>query len=153
MGETLRNLTPLALLGLCALVWFESCIPGANSIEQNLGETAVLRFVVGLLCLFVLVLMAERQHLNTVFQQMLGRLQQLQSRAGGGGGEAVPEASGPDEAKLKNDAMAILVAALDADDPSVRQNAVTNLERLTGQKFGTDAARWRQYMAERATEG
>lgn len=138
MAETLRNLTPLALLGLCLLVWLERCVPGSSAIADNLGETAVLRLVVGLLCLFVLILMVERQQIHSLLQQLMLRLQQAQAGAG--------DQAKPGDAKTKVEAMSILAAALEADDPKVRQSAVHNLERLSGEKFGADVARWRQYI-------
>lgn len=144
MGDRLRSLTPLVLLALCGLVWLEPILPGASAIRENLGETAVLRFVVGLLALFVLILMVERQHLQAVFEQILGKLQALQ----GGLKSPAEGADLPSDASLKRDAVGILAAALRSDDASVRKNAAENLQRLTGQKFGEDADRWAAYAKD-----
>lgn len=129
-----RTLTPLVLVGLCLLVWFEPWIPGAASLDDKL----VLRLVVGLLCLFALVQLVERQRLTDMLGQVIARLQRV--RASGGEEPRDPE-------EVATEAMAILVAALDAEDPEVRRSAVRNLERISGQKFGEDAARWRAYLA------
>lgn len=142
MRELVRAFTPLVLLVLCALVWLEPILPGADRWREAVGETALLRLICGLLCLFVAVLVIERRQLQSVFEQMLARLQQVQR---GRTDEAV---STPDQRQLERDAAQILVAALDTDDARVRSNAVQNLERMTGQKFGDDQARWRKYLSE-----
>ncbi|MCA8942729.1 MAG: hypothetical protein KDB80_09250 [Planctomycetes bacterium] len=143
MRELVRTFTPLVLLVLCALVWLEPILPGAEQWREAAGETALLRLICGFLCLFVAILAIERRQLQSVFEQMLARLQQLQR---GGTGET---AATPDRKQLERDAAQILVAALDSDDARVRTNAVQNLERMTGQKFGEDVARWRKYLSER----
>lgn len=136
MSELVRALTPLILLGLGALVWLEPWLP------SGFGQTAALRLVCGLLCLFMALSFIERRQLLSVFEQMLARLKQVQQQ-----GDSDP-VEVPDAAQLQRDAIAILVEALGSADDRVRANAAQNLERMTGEKFGEDQSRWRKYLSE-----
>lgn len=147
MNEKLRNLAPLALLALGLFVWFEPIIPGADRFTGQFGDTALLRFVTGLLCFFVILLIYERKQLHELLQRLVGTLQQARAQqAGGAGAAAGAGGGGVDEAAARRDAMSILIAALESDDPEVKAKAAHNLQQLTGRKFGEDAGRWRAYL-------
>lgn len=143
MRDIVQNFTPLALLALCGLVWLEPILPGSDAIREMLGETGLLRLVTGLLCLFVTLLWFERRRLYSLLDQLVSRMREAQGRS--------PQESAVDAARMKIEAMSILVEALDGKDPAVRQNAVENLERLSGQKFGNNPDRWRRYVDEQKT--
>ncbi len=138
MGRWLQTLTPLILLVLALLVWFERLLPGAEGAREVLGETGVLRFAVGILCLYVLVLVVERQRMEVAFKGVLKAFREFHE------GRAAEAAGG----KKALEAARLLVAALDSTDEAVKQNAVEHLKRLTGQDFGADRERWRQWLSE-----
>ena len=147
MGDNLRALTPLLLLGLALVVWLEPVIPGAEGLVRTFGDKAVLRFAVGLLCLFTLILMVERRQMQMAFEQIVVMLRQSR---GNGAGQAAGGAEGAvdpaEQEKMRRDALGILVAALESEDHEVRARAAENLERMTGQKFGEDASRWKKHL-------
>ncbi len=47
-------------------------MPGHSELAARFGEDAVLRFVVGLLCVYMVMLVVERQRLEVAFKQLLG---------------------------------------------------------------------------------
>ena len=115
----------------------------------------MLRFVVGLLAVYVAMVVLERQRMELLFKGVLGELrsfhQQLKAQAGGGPAGAVDNA--PASQEQAEDAARILIAALASDDASVRKTAAENLQRLTGEKHGEDAAAWSAWLAGRGNRG
>ncbi len=142
MSILARYLTPLVLLALAALAWFERLLPGSDWVAKEIGETAVLRFIVGALCVYVAVLVVERRILADQFRHVLDQFRRFhearlaEAGAAGTGGAA------------KHEAVRLLAAALDSQDPEVRQSAHQNLVRLCGQDLGEESAAWRQWLAE-----
>jgi hypothetical protein len=142
MDRPLRRLTPLVVLALGALVLGERWLPGTDAFAERFGRDALLRLAFGILCVYVALLVVERQRMESTFKQLLGEFRRFHS-----GGSAAR----PDDAVLKREAAGILVAALDSGDPKVRASARHNLVRLAGQDFGDDAARWRAWLEHDAT--
>ena len=141
MNSFLRRATPLVLLVMAGLAWFGPMLPGYGSIRDALGDGAVLRFVVGVLCLYMVMLVAERQRMEAAFKDVLGAFRSFHLQRGTTETGAGPNVSGVAAAKAvaaehdeqKKQAIRILVGALSSDEPEVRTNAAQNLERLTGQ--------------------
>jgi hypothetical protein len=77
-----------------------------------------------------------QQRLAEAFRAVLGTFRDF-ARAQKGGA--------PDPA-MRRQALHVLIGALRSDDPNVRSTAVENLRRLTGQDFGEDANRWREWI-------
>ena len=135
MQRFLRVATPLILVSLALLVWFESLLRN-EAATPWLGETGVIRFALGILCLYLLVVVVEQQRMGTAFREVLLAFKRFNDSRGGEGGESRMEAAG------------LLVGALAAEDPKIRANAVDHLKRLTGQDFGEDRDRWQKWLQE-----
>ena len=133
----LRRATPLVLVVMAGLVWFERWIPGGERFADALGSDAVQRFVIGVLCLYILLLVIERERMEHAFKEVLGAFREFHKSRGAGGEEAAP---------AQRQAVQILIGALDSPDEDVRQNALQHLRRLTGEDHGTDAAAWRAWL-------
>ena len=103
-------------------------------------ETAAAVVVMGLLCIYMVMLVLERQRLEQAFKQMLGAFKDFHEQARGGVGAS-------DAPRAKWEAVELLSAALESSDADVRQNAVVHLKRLTGQDFGEDAGAWQAWLA------
>ncbi len=142
MDKFLRLATPLCLVALAALVWFERVLPGRDAFARTFGEDAVPRFVTGVLCIYVLVLVVERQRMESAFKDVLGAFRDFHARGRRGERGALEAA--------QREAVEILIAALDSPDAQVRQRSVLHLERLTGQQLGDDAQAWRGWLREQA---
>ena len=69
MDRTLRRLTAIILLALALLAWFEESLFGT--------DRGVLRLTVGVLCIYVLLLVLERQRLEDKFMQLLTTLKNI----------------------------------------------------------------------------
>ena len=134
MGGRLWHYAPLLLLGIAVVVWIEPWLPR----PAGMPDDAFLRFAAGVVAVFGALILVQVQHLESLFKQVLQQFKQFHVQQSGEGKEHV-----------KRDAASILVAALDSTDEKVRARAVQNLERLTGQRFGEDAAAWRAWL-ERA---
>ncbi|MHC4515744.1 MAG: HEAT repeat domain-containing protein [Planctomycetota bacterium] len=146
MDSFLKRITPLILLLMAGLAFFEHWLPGANRIAAMVGADGVLRFVIGVLCIYVMLLVLERQSLDARFTRVLETFKQFYAaRAGAAAGE---EQADEKMEQAKKQALPILLAALESDDPKVRETALENLRRLTGKDLGTDAAAWRQHLGE-----
>jgi hypothetical protein len=147
VDRLLRSAAPLILLGFAGLTWFERWIPGRAWVAAQFGEDAVLRFVLGCVCVYAAVLIWERQQLAGLFQQVLGqfkRFHEAQARGVPAGSALAGSAlTGSAEAGARREAIRILAAALRSDDPEVRQTARENLIRLVGRDHGDDPAAWR----------
>ena len=139
MDGFLRKLTPIVLVLLGLSVWIE---------PQVMPDAGVLRFVVGVLCLYTALLVFERQRMELRFTQVLGSFKQFYSERSA--------AAGPVDKEKGLEAVRILVAALDSPEPAVRETAEENLKRLTGKDFGSDSSAWTGWLAEAqagSTEG
>ena len=134
MDAFLRRATPIVLLVLASLAWFGPWIPGYDGLASRFGEGAVLRFVVGLLCLYTLMGVLERQRMEVHFKQVLGAFREFSQKRG--------ETGGVDAQK---EAVAILLGALSSADAEVRSNAIQHLKRLTGQDLGEDPTAWQAW--------
>ena len=129
MDRFLRRATPLVLLVLAALAIFEPRLP--ERLRTLLGDGGILRAIVAVLCLYVLLLVIERERLEGTFRQVLKAFQEFRQQSA--------------TTEQKRDAVRILITALESKDPEMRQKAASHLQRLTGQDFGEDAAKWRQW--------
>ena len=143
MDRTLRAATPIVLLVLAFLVWFEAWLPGSGWVRANLGELAVLRFVLGLLCVYMVLLVIERHRMEVLFKQVLLQFREFHGRTAGGAGSGAAE----DDQKQTLEAVRILIAALESSDERVRATALENLRKLTGQELGPDVGAWRSWLA------
>ena len=133
MSRFLRIATPLILLGLALLVWLEPVLRHEGATPW-LGETGVIRFALGILCLYVLVNAVEQQRMGAAFKQVLEAFKRFHENRAAEGGEP------------RREAVALLVGALASEDPGIRANAVQHLERLTGENFGEDLQRWQEWL-------
>lgn len=145
MDGPLRRLTPWVLLTLAAAVWFEDVLP-LDGLRKSFGEDGLIRFVLGVVCIYTMFLVIERQRMEKRFTAVLGQFKQFydaraQAKGGAGGSEKSMEA------------IRILVAALSAPDPEVRDSAVTNLKRLTGNDFGADPRAWQAWLEATESAG
>ena len=139
MDTFLRRATPLVLLALAALAWFGAWMPGHSELAARFGDDAVLRFVVGLLCIYMVMLVVERQRLEVSFKQLLGAFKDYHQQARSG----MPTSEAPE---AKREAAQILVGALSSADPELRETALVHLKRLSGEDFGADADAWRSWL-------
>jgi hypothetical protein len=137
-----RQLTPLVLLGLLLVTWLEPWIPGIGWIRANLGEQFVLRFVLGLLVLYVLLLWAESLRLHGLVTGTLKAVQQYGQAAGG------PAKSEPKDPRVRLEAARLLIAALQSPDQKARTSSHHNLVRLVGQDLGKDPAAWQAWLQQ-----
>jgi hypothetical protein len=146
MDGFLRRATPIVLLALAGLAWFEKWLPGHETMVSRFGEDGVLRFVLGLLCLYMVMLVLERQRLEQAFKQLLGAFKDFhaQSRSDGSPVQA---------AEKKREAIGLLVGALESADAEIRGNAVTHLKRLTGKDLGHDPQAWQAWWAQQPDAG
>ena len=135
MDRFLRIATPLILLALALLVWFEPLLRNERT-TSFLGETGVLRFAVGVLALYALLLVVEQQRMGAAFKEVLKALKRFSDSRTAGGGDP------------QSEAVALLVGALTAPDAAVRANALEHLKRLTGRDFGEDPARWQSWLEQ-----
>ena len=143
MDSFLRRATPLVLLCLAAIVWFEKSLP-LGSLGEFLGESGLLRFVVGLLCLYTLMLVIERQRMELRFTQVLASFKDFYQQHSTDSDER-------DTAKSL-EAVGILIAAVDSVEPTVRESAHSNLKRLTGKDFGQDRQAWQDWLDRAKSE-
>lgn len=139
MDRILRLATPVVLISFAVMVLFAPALPGLAALDQAFGANSTLRIAVAVLCLYVLILILERQRMETTFRELLGGLRKLkddlQHRAQGSG----------DQEPARREAIQILVSALESKDPEVRARARVHLQRLTGEDLGEDATAWRSW--------
>lgn len=142
LGGLFRTLSPLVLLGVCVLVWFEPWLPGAEALSGRLGEDFLLRFCTGLLALYVLLLWGESIRLHTMLSGVLKALQDFgRARSGEAG------AQGGAQGK-RLEAVRLLVAALASGEAQVRESSRQHLARLVGRDLGAEPAPWQEWLAE-----
>lgn len=137
LGHLFRTLSPLVLLAICALVWFERSIPGAPALTERLGQDFVMRFCLGVLSLYVLLLWGESLRLHAMLTAVLKAMQDF-------GRARRDEAAGGEGKRLE--AVRLLVAALETQDAGVRRSSREHLARLVGQDLGDDPSAWRQWL-------
>ena len=109
-GLWFRSLLPLLLVGMCLLVWFESFLTPLKVVTERFGADFFLRFCLGFLCLYVLLLWGENLRLNAMVKSVLTALQDF--------AKARRAELGTDSKRLE--AMRLLVAALGSPDDKVR---------------------------------
>ena len=131
MDSMLRRITPVVLILLGISVWAAPWV---------IPDQGVMRFVVGVLCLYTAMLVFERQRMEQRFTQVLGSFKQFYNDRGG--------ASPSVDQEKSLQAVSILVAALKSPDSAVREAAQENLKRLTGMDFGADPAAWNEWLAK-----
>ena len=137
MDNTLRRMTPIVLIALAVIVWFEDALL-PQSLRDGLGDKGLLRFVVGLLCFYTMFLVIERQRMEVKFTRVLGQFKEFYEK------RAAAKEGGVDHAKSA-EAIAILVAALASAEADVVESAYANLKRLTGKDFGRDPKAWQAF--------
>ena len=145
MDSFLKRITPLVLLAMAVLVLCERWLPGADRIAEWVTKDGVMRFVVAVLCIYVMLLVLERQSLDARFTRVLETFKHFYAARAG----AAAAGEGQTDEKMaeaKKAALPILLAAVESEDPKVREAALENLRRLTGKDLGTDAAAWRQQL-------
>jgi len=147
MDTFLKRITPLVLLLMAVPVFCEHVLPGGDAITRMVGSDGVLRFVVGVLCIYVMLLVLERQSLDAKLTRVLETFKQFYA-ARGGAASTGEERTDERMEQAKKEALPILLAALESPDPKVRETALENLRRLTGKDLGTDAVAWRQHLDE-----
>lgn len=146
MDRFLKRITPVVLLLMALLVFFERVLPGSDAIARLVGSDGVVRFVVGVLCIYVMLLVIERQSLDARFTQVLQTFKDFYAARTG---TATSEQQTDERIEqARKEALPILVAALESQDPKVRQTALDNLRRLTGKDLGMDPAAWRQHLEQ-----
>ena len=131
MDSFLKRITPLVLLAVAVLVLCERWLPGADRIAGWVTKDGVMRFVVAVLCIYVMLLVLERQSLDARFQRVLETFKQFYAARAG----AAAAGEGQTDEKMaaaKKAALPILLAAVESEDPKVRETALDNLRRLTG---------------------
>ena len=138
MHGKMRILVPLALVVLAGLVVFEPLLPGHAYVAREFGETAVLRFALGVISVIVLLMLLELYRVEFLFKQVIEQFKSFHESQGG---------PAPTK-KTREEAVRILISALDSEDPKVRQSSLDNLRRLTGQDLGAESAPWRSWAGE-----
>ncbi len=146
MDGFLRRATPIVLLVLAGLAWFEKWLPGHETMASRFGDDAVLRFVLGLLCVYMVMLVLERQRLELSFKQLLGAFKEFHEMARTDGSPAQVEGK-------KREAIELLLAALGGADAAIRASAASHLKRLTGQDLGEDPQAWQAWWAQQPDAG
>lgn len=130
----------VAALAVAAFVLLEPLMPWLPGWLRSLGlpTDLVLRACVAVLALQVLALLASQQRLDQAFAGVLQSFQEFH-RARKAEAEGGMQAS-------KREAIALLVAALDSPDPSIRTSSHGHLVRLTGQDLGPAPAAWQEWL-------
>jgi hypothetical protein len=145
LGRWFQQLTPLFLIGLALLVWFEKVLPGHEKFTANFGDTFVLRVAVGFLSLYTLLLWGERERMQASYVQLLKTMRQFLERQRG-------EPVAP-KARERLEAVRLLIAALGSEDAEVRASSRQHLARLVGQDLGEAPGPWQQWLAKAEQQG
>lgn len=145
-GNTLRQLTPLVLLGIGVVALLGQHFPGAAWVGEHLGQGFLLGFCVFLLSLYVLLLWGESLRLHGMLTAVLKAMQDFrQARPGGESSEV--------QRKTRLEAVRLLIPALSSADQKVRESGHGNLVRLVGKDLGQGPAAWQSWLAGQATDG
>ena len=137
-----RQVTPLFLLGLLAMVLLEPMAPAW--LTDTLGEDVVLKFVVAFLVLYVLLLWGEALRLQGLLTGLLEAFRAFDRERAGGGAAAGKGAGNP---QARREAAKLLIAAMGSDDPDIVKTSHHNLVKLAGQDLGEDLDAWRQWLS------
>ena len=138
-----RQVTPLFLLGLLAMVVLEPLAP--PWLTETLGDDVILKVVVGFLVLYVLLLWGESLRLHGLLTGLLEAFKAFdRDQSGGGAGGRGKVASNP---KARLEAAKLLIAAMRSDDPSIVETGHHNLVKLVGQDLGKDPDLWQQWLS------
>ena len=135
----IRKATPLVLLALAGLAWFGPYLPGHAAIVRNFGANGILQFVLGLACVFLAITVLEQRRVEALFKHVVDEFKKFHQGRDAGAGQTDPV--------TREQAVGILLAALESDDRTVRASAVENLIRISGQRLGDDPKAWRQWFA------
>lgn len=141
-GLWFRSLLPLLLVGACLLVWFERFITPLKVVTDAFGGDFFVRFTLGFLCLYVLLLWGENMRMNAMLTSVLTALQDF--------AKARRAEIGTEGKRLE--AVRLLVAAMASADPSVRASSRQHLARLCGKDLGEDAGAWQCWLQEQEAQ-
>ena len=133
-----RQVTPLFLLGLLAMVLLEPLAP--SWLTEALGDDVILKVVVGFLVLYVLLLWGEALRLHGLLTGLLEAFKAFDR-----GGPAGARPAGNPKARLE--AAKLLIAAMRSDDPSIVETGHHNLVKLVGQDLGKDPDLWQAWLS------
>lgn len=141
LGNALRQLSPLVILGVAAVALLGPWLPGAPWIAEHFGGGFVLGFCVCILSLYVLLLWGETIRLHGMLTAVLKALQDFKAVKAG---DAVPA---DEQRRHRLDAVRLLIPALGSADAKVRDAAHGNLVRLCGKDLGQTPAAWQSWLA------
>lgn len=133
-----RQITPLVLLGIVAVVLLEPWLPGIAWLRSRFGETALLRACVAVLGVYVLLLWGESLRLHGLLTGVLQAFRDFGGRPGN-------PARSP---RARIEAARLLIAALRSDDPAIRETSRQNLQRLAGEDLGPDPESWQRWLEQ-----
>jgi hypothetical protein len=105
-------------------------LSGWSSAVESVGEVAILRVAVGFLFLYFATLTREKYKLKFIVEDVL---------------EALNTFLYGKDYRRHREAVEILLRSLATPDSRVRERAVEALQKITGQRFGDDAAAWRKW--------
>ena len=102
-------------------------------VELRIGQIRLLELVLGFGLIYLALIIRD---INGIRRRNLVIMETLLTALRGGGVAPRPR-----------EAVDILIAALQANQPDAREAALRQLPRLTGQDLGTDAAAWQAWWA------
>jgi hypothetical protein len=140
LGNALRQLSPLVILGIAAVALLAPVLPGAAWVAEHFGANFVLGFCVCILSLYVLLLWGETIRLHGMLTAVLKALQDF--KAG-----KPAEAKAEDQRRHRLEAVRLLIPALTSADAKVRESSHDNLVRLIGKDLGKTPAAWQSWLA------
>ena len=149
MDRLLRRTTPVMLLLLAAAAIGEPWLPAG--IRDLVGPGWVLRFAVAVVCIYLVLVIAERERMARDFKEVLFAFREFHGKkaAANAGGDSTTGtlATGEPTTAQKREALELLISALATSDLGVRSKAHAHLKRLTGQVFPADPAAWQAWLA------
>ena len=141
-----RQVTPLFLLGLLAMVLLEPMAPAW--LTDALGEDVILKVVVAFLVMYVLLLWGEALRLHGLLTGLLEAFKAFdRERAGGAAAAGAARGKGAGNPKARLEAAKLLIAAMSSDDQEIVDTSHHNLVKLVGQDLGKDPGAWRQWLS------
>jgi hypothetical protein len=145
-----RQVTPLFLLGLLLVVFFEPWLPYRTWIVANFGEDIVLRVAVLFLIGYMLLVWGECLRLHGLLTGLLGAFKafdrERSAELGGTESGSASKKKGFQNPKARLEAAKLLIAAMRSDDPSIVASSHHNLVRLVGKDLGKDADAWQEWL-------
>ncbi len=130
-----RPRTPLILYSLGLLLIVSPLIP-ARLVEGVGGWDGIVRFLVGILFLYVGATVHERLRLGRAFRELVESF------------EAFNQGLYGRNYKTVRAAVDLLIRTLASSDPEVRSKIRRQLVRITGVDFGEDRGRWEEWWRE-----